>query len=335
MTKNFPDQLYGELQEGLHIAGYSLERAFGRLENLISGDAWKKCGPGFKDINTFLGGLQLDQFRPIAEERRRIAKRIKELQPAASNRAIAKTLGAHHETIASDIGENSPQGGKKNNKTNGSAGDNSPLTGAEAAKIVAKRQGLPEQKERRSEKLTEINSANKALPEGKKFSVIYADPPWRYEHPAIGATNRAIENHYPTMTLEEICSLEIESIAAENANLYLWATSPKLAECFEVIRSWGFEYRTDWIWDKEIIGMGYHVRDQHETLLIAKRGDIPAPDPQNRPPSIYKERRGKHSAKPAYFRDQLDLQYPELEKIELFARNMPPRDGWTFWGNQS
>lgn len=335
MTKNFPDQVYGEMQEGLHLAGYSLERAFGRLQTLISGDAWKKCGPGFKDINVFLAGVQLDQFRPIAEERRRIAKRIKELQPAASNRSIAKTLGADDKTIAADIAENSAREGGKANKSNGGGAENSALSGAAAAKIVAKRQGLSEQKERRNERLEEINSANQALPTGKKFSVIYADPPWRYEHPAIGATNRSIENHYPTLTLDEICSMEIESIAAENANLYLWATSPKLAECFDVIRAWGFEYRTDWIWDKEIIGMGYHVRDQHETLLIAKRGEIPAPEPEHRPPSIYKERRGKHSAKPSYFRDQLDAMYPQLEKIELFARDMPPRDGWTFWGNQT
>jgi ParB-like chromosome segregation protein Spo0J len=72
-----------------------------------------------------------------------------------------------------------------------------------------------------------------------KFAVIYADPPWRYENPAIGDSGRRIENHYPTMLLEEICALPVRDIAADDAILFLWATAPKLAECMRVIEALG------------------------------------------------------------------------------------------------
>ena len=190
-------------------------------------------------------------------------------------------------------------------------------------------------KERRSQRIKEISANNSEVETAKKFSIIYADPPWRYEHPAIGATDRSIENHYPTMTLSEICALPISDLAADDAMLYLWATAPKLEECMDVIEAWGFDYRTCAVWDKEVIGMGYHFRNQHEILLVAKRGDIPPPKAGEQPSSVYRERRGKHSAKPVYYRDLLDKMYPELEKVELFARNVAPRAGWTFWGNES
>ena len=110
-----------------------------------------------------------------------------------------------------------------------------------------------------------------------KFPVIYADPPWQYENPPMGGTNRSIENQYPTMTLEKICALPVAEIAHEDSVLLMWATAPKLAECLQVITAWGFEYRTNMVWIKDKIGMGYYVRNMHEHLLIAKRGNLPPP----------------------------------------------------------
>jgi len=188
-------------------------------------------------------------------------------------------------------------------------------------------------REIRLDKIAEISRGNAELSTAVKYPVIYADPPWRYENPPIGATSRAIENHYPTMTLEEICAMPVGDLAADDAILYLWATAPKLAECFEVIKAWGFEYRTNLVWDKEKIGMGYHARNQHELLLICKRGQIPPPAPGTQPSSVYREPRGAHSAKPHFFYDMIEGAYPQLGKIELFCRS--PRDGWAVWGNQS
>jgi N6-adenosine-specific RNA methylase IME4 len=168
-----------------------------------------------------------------------------------------------------------------------------------------------------------------------KFAVLYADPPWRYENPPMGGSNRSIENHYPTMTLEEICALPVGDIAHENAVLFMWATSPKLAECMQVLDAWGFTHRTTMVWIKDVIGMGYHVREKHEILLIAKRGELPPPAVENRPDSIVEAPRLEHSAKPPVFYDLIDRMYPEVRKIELFGRAPEDRVFWSTWGNQA
>lgn len=202
---------------------------------------------------------------------------------------------------------------------------------ARAKEIRAKK--AAERRGERLEKIAEISKGNQDLDTGTRYPVIYADPPWRYENPPIGASNRSIENHYPTMTLEELCALPVADMAADNAMLYMWATAPKLPECLAVVEAWGFTYRTHMVWDKVKIGMGYHARNQHELLLICKRGEIPPPQAGTQPPSIYQEARGAHSAKPHFFYEMIEAAYPGLPKVELFCRT--PRDGWAVWGNQS
>lgn len=202
----------------------------------------------------------------------------------------------------------------------------------QAAKQIRAEKAQERHQERISN-LAEISKGNVALGTEQRYPVIYADPPWRYENPPIGATNRAIENHYPTMTLEEICALPVGNLATDDAILYLWATAPKLAECFEVITAWGFTYRTCFVWVKDKIGMGYHARNQHELLLVAKRGEIPPPPVEARVSSVVYGDRTEHSAKPLEFYGLIESFYPELPKIELFSRS--PREGWAAWGNQA
>jgi len=161
-----------------------------------------------------------------------------------------------------------------------------------------------------------------------EYSLIYADPPWQYDYTK--AESRAIENQYPTMTLDQICELDIP--AASDCVLFMWATSPKLQESFEVLRAWGFTYRTCAVWDKEIIGMGYYFRQQHELLLVATKGRPGTPDESARISSVIKSRRDKHSKKPDLIYGMLEGMYPEMNKIELFARN--ERNGWDGWGNE-
>jgi N6-adenosine-specific RNA methylase IME4 len=170
----------------------------------------------------------------------------------------------------------------------------------------------------------------KPLPAGA-YRLLYADPPWRYEH--IETESRAIENQYPTMSHEELCALRVP--AADDAVLFLWATSPKVAEAVDLIHRWGFSYRTCAVWDKELIGMGYYFRQQHELLLVAARGSLPVPDPAARPASVFRVRRGKHSVKPALAYELLESMYPtftERDRIELFNRTR--REGWASWGNE-
>lgn len=163
------------------------------------------------------------------------------------------------------------------------------------------------------------------------YSVIYADPPWRYEHSK--TENRDIENQYPTMSLDEICNLPVDQIAAPDCVLFLWATSPKLAESMDVLKAWGFEYRTCAVWDKEAIGMGYYFRQQHELLLVAIKGSPGTPEPRNRPSSVMRSRRSTHSQKPEQVYEMLSAMYPNARRIELFARQR--RNGWESWGNQA
>lgn len=329
------DQAYGALSEGAHIAGYSLERALQKLDVLLESDAWKEVGGGFDDVNVFMDSIKLDSFRLVAEQRKRIAARIKELQPEVSNRQIAKVLGIGEATVRRDAAPSDALTAKKASQINEAkapAASNGALSGAAAAKLVGRAEGREERREERLDNLAEIARGNADLDTSVRYPIIYADPPWRYENPPIGASNRSIENHYPTMTLEEICALPVTDLATDDALLYLWATAPKLAECFAVVTAWGFEYRTCLVWDKEVIGMGYHARNQHELLLVCKRGEIPPPPAGTQPASVYRERRSEHSAKPIFFYEMIERAYPQLPKIELFSRSS--RDGWIGWGNQ-
>ena len=161
-----------------------------------------------------------------------------------------------------------------------------------------------------------------------KYQILYADPPWRYSFSK--AKSRKIENHYPTMRLEDIKELRFP--VDKNAVLYLWATAPKLPDALAVMKAWGFEYKTHAIWDKEIIGMGYWFRGQHELLLVGVRGHFSPPPASQRISSVYQERRGRHSKKPDHIPELIDQWYPGALKLEVFARQK--RKGWDVWGNE-
>ena len=163
-----------------------------------------------------------------------------------------------------------------------------------------------------------------------KFSVIYCDPPWKYEYAQ--SDRRKVENQYPTMTLKELCDLSIGEIVAPDAVLFMWTTSPKLKESLQVMEAWGFQYRTCAVWVKERIGMGYYFRQQHELLLVGKKGELPPPPPGTRISSVMVYPRGIHSEKPLCVFRFIEDFYPGLPRIQLFARQ--EHDGWTAWGNE-
>lgn len=163
------------------------------------------------------------------------------------------------------------------------------------------------------------------------FHVIYADPPWRYDYSESGS--REIENQYPTMTQEQLWQLEIDQVAAPDCVFFLWATPPKLDEALELLESWHFDYKTCLVWVKDKIGMGYYARQRHELLLVATRGALPTPLPENRFDSVIEVARGDHSAKPEVVYEMLEAMYPEYDKLELFARTRRP--GWEVWGNET
>ena len=169
-----------------------------------------------------------------------------------------------------------------------------------------------------------------SLPDAK-YRVIYADPPWSYGNtqPDYHTEQR---DHYPVMKLSEICLLPVSSICEENSVLFLWATSPILEESFSVIKSWGFSYKTSFVWDKIKHNMGHYNSVRHEFLLLSTRGSC-TPDTPKLVDSVQTIERTEHSKKPTEFYAIIEMLYPHGKRIELFARGM--REGWDRFGHQS
>ena len=160
------------------------------------------------------------------------------------------------------------------------------------------------------------------------FEVVLADPAWQMGSPD---SPSAPEQHYPTMALEEIQALKVP--AAEDAVLFLWAVNCLLPEALQVIEAWGFAYKAQLVWVKDRPGTGNWVRNQHELLLIGRKGSFPTPDPEDRVASVITAKRGRHSQKPISVYEAIERMYPLASKVELFARGKE-RPGWIFWGNE-
>ena len=175
------------------------------------------------------------------------------------------------------------------------------------------------------------------LPTGT-FRTLVADPPWRYGNTS---TRGAAEDHYPTMSIEELCDLEVDGrsvrdCVAEDAHLYLWVTNNFLREGFDVLDGWGFTYKTCLTWVKPQIGMGNYFRSVTEHVLFGTRGNLrtQARDIRN----LIEAKRQKHSAKPHNFYELVEKASPG-PFLELFARPdnalFSGRKGeWSYWGNE-
>jgi N6-adenosine-specific RNA methylase IME4 len=162
---------------------------------------------------------------------------------------------------------------------------------------------------------------------GRKFGTVYADPPWAYGNQG---TRAATGNHYGTMSIADICAMPIRELVADDAHLHLWTTNAFLRESFEVIDAWGFEYKSCAVWCKPQMGIGNYVRVSHEFLMIAVKGDCKSFKKKN-VMSWFEHSRGKHSAKPDYWRHVIEENSPG-PRLELFGREQVP--GWTIFGNQ-
>ncbi|MHB8365560.1 MAG: MT-A70 family methyltransferase [Acidithiobacillus sp.] len=172
---------------------------------------------------------------------------------------------------------------------------------------------------------------------GFRFPVIYADPPWRYGNQA---TRGATDNHYVTMSLEDIAAMPIKQIAADDAWLFLWTTHNFLFDSQKVLDGWGFTYKSQIIWNKRDpngfkpsrMGMGNYARMCHEILIIASRGK-PQGFTRRNVRSVIDALPSKHSAKPEIFRQIVESVTEGLSpRLELFGRRTAP--GWTVFGNE-
>lgn len=179
----------------------------------------------------------------------------------------------------------------------------------------------------------ELGDRQLALPD-KKYGVILADPEWEHVAWSDAGLAKAAINHYPVSSIEKIMGRPVADIAATDCVLFMWTTVPHLAQAFDVIRAWGFEYKTSAIWNKtypgQQQGMGYWFRINHEILLVATRGNVPAPAPGTQFGSVFSSTPGEHSVKPDWQYELIESYFPTLPKIELNARRA--RDGWDSWG---
>lgn len=161
---------------------------------------------------------------------------------------------------------------------------------------------------------------------GLRFATVYADPPWLYGNQG---TRAATGNHYGGMTVAEIAALPVSQLLADDAHLHLWTTNAFLFECPHIIESWGFEYKSCFVWVKPQLGIGNYWRVSHEFLLFAARGSA---EFRNRGARSWLEaRRGKHSSKPEAVRKLIESASP-TPYLELFGRRNAT--GWTVWGDQ-
>lgn len=172
------------------------------------------------------------------------------------------------------------------------------------------------------------------------FSTILADPPWRFEN----RTGKMAPEHqrllrYPTMTMEEIFELPVNRLAASRAHLYLWVPNALISEGLEVMKRWGFTYKTNLVWYKirkdggpDGRGVGFYFRNVTELVLFGIRGGMRTLDAGRTQTNVISTRKREHSRKPDELYDIIEACSPG-PYLELFARH--PRKGWSQWGNEA
>lgn len=174
-----------------------------------------------------------------------------------------------------------------------------------------------------------------------KYSIIYADPPWQYKvWSRDTGLGRSADSHYKTMTKADIENLPIPSIAEKDAVLFLWVTYPCLEQGLELIKKWGFTYKTcGFSWVKlnkksktPFVGMGYYTRANNEICLLATKGK-PLKRISRAVQQLVVTPIEEHSKKPSVIRERIVNLFGDLPRIEIFARQHA--NGWDCWGNEA
>lgn len=247
--------------------------------------------------------------------------------------------------------------------------DQQAASGAPIITNILKINQESEQRENRRTLARDLSNRTAELPSGRKYPCAYIDPPW---HRKQGITNRSYENHYPTMSWDDIIALmqQLADRLLDDAWVFLWiprahllALHPvpmefktddgevliravKMPLAWAVARAAGCDsYSTCFVWTKndedhpDDIGGGIIVRDQDELLLLFKRGrGLPKPTSGEKFNSNHRERKREHSRKPDHYRDMIQAMTGGLPVLELFARvdaEHPLPQGWDGWGNQA
>jgi N6-adenosine-specific RNA methylase IME4 len=168
------------------------------------------------------------------------------------------------------------------------------------------------------------------------YDVVYADPPWDYA----GRTQqdgksgvKSASNHYNTMTLTDLKNINIKNMTSKNAILFMWSSSPHLAQAIDLMDAWGFKYKTvAFVWYKEKTNPGYYTMSQCELCLVGLKGVIPKPRGTRNERQFLSELRQRHSQKPNEIRTRIERMFPSQKKLEMFAREA--KEGWDVFGNE-
>ena len=175
-----------------------------------------------------------------------------------------------------------------------------------------------------------------------KFEIVLADPPWNES--GGGKIKRGADMHYKLMKTKDIIALgpRLMPYIADDAFLFLWVTNRYLQAGLDTLSAWGFSYRTNFVWVKDRIGLGFYARGQHELCLLGVRGS-PARSQRGGGggsngfdiyPSVLNAPRGIHSKKPEAFYKIIESYKTHADSLclELFARDV--RANWSSWGNE-
>ena len=285
-------------------------------------------------VNDRLGGY----VRMSVAERREAVAELS--QKGHSIREIAEITGASKSAVGRDVPNGTPI-----DAVAALAADDSIRSTIEIERTKADKEAerLAKRNGDQIEDGCKVEDLKQLIAAGMKYAVIYADPPWEFKVYSGKGKQRSAERHYDTASLDDIKALPIGNLAADDCALFLWCVMPELPGALEVIKAWGFEYKTvafNWVKtnenDKFIDlngsglhwGMGYWTRANAELCLLATRGA-----PQRLDKGVHQvvvSPVGEHSRKP----DEVQVRIERLldgPYLELFARRTTPK--WAVWGN--
>lgn len=170
------------------------------------------------------------------------------------------------------------------------------------------------------------------------YEVILADPPWLFQLRSEDGEEKSPQAHYDCMPTEEIAALPVGHLASRDCLLFMWATWPMLPDALQVMRAWGFAYRTGGAWLKKTrhgknhMGTGYILRSATEPFLIGVIGNPRMSGAQRAIRNVIEAAVREHSRKPDEQYEILERLFPRAWRCELFARSMRP--GWDSWGRE-
>lgn len=272
-----------------------------------------------------------DILKPIAKEQQSkgggsgSSGRQKSAQPIKVRDEVAKIAKVSHDTVAKVkyIIEKADEKQKKD---------------LSSQKVSINKIHSELQKAENRKRIAETFKEPKLPKTKKKYNIIYADPPWSFKHYSDKGKGRAPDNYYKCQNLQDIKDLPIDDLAADNCVLFMWVTYPFLQKSFEVLKAWGFEYKTigftwvkknkkadSWFW-----GMGYWTRSNAEVCIIATKGKITRQSSSVH--QIVDTPIEEHSKKPDCVRDRIVELVGDMPRVELFARQKTK--GWDVWGNE-